>query len=690
LRIIKRLILIRQKKSTGIWCKENQTFFEFSSSTWSLFFITQLCLRMRKKNSIVIYVPSYICNSALRKIRQKNITIIFYSVNSDLSLNKSDFIENSYILRPDIVLHIHYFGVENEIKFLQDYCDSNDIWLIEDAVHCITPKGKIGELGKFVLYSPHKHFPIPDGAILVVNDHNCLGDDKLQMLNIFNDIFYENIDAQWSSKISNSLWFMKRVLQKIGLVLTLSDERVVEVKKLVKYKKHPFQSFFSKIMLRQEIENIETNINRRMSVQKRINDFFCLVFTDSDIKITNEWLGGYYLTLNCSSATLASKVYGQILRSGLPVLKWPDLPPEVLSRPEKYQNTLNLFHSHVFIQIHQSISDKQLDTCFKKLLKELLLEWSLKKVEFDEWISLSKQNQNPFPLIQSWNYGSARYEGKQKKMNYYAIHCNGKAVGVVQVAKINLLGKLFGIARINRGPVVFSAGIANDNSSDYSMAIAFLCGQKFDFRHRILSIAPQLSSNRMLQQFLLQIGLNQLPLEPYKTGILSLEKSEEELFSGLSIKWRNMLRKALKSNILIREENPSAAIVSELISIYERYQANKNFKGVPSYLIQNISKQNGTEFEFSIFNAYHEYVHIGVLVAASSNKTTTYLIGISTEVGRSKQVNTLLLWNAIVRAKKTGNKWFDLGGLNSKKISHFKQGVNSRLINCPGEWVQFA
>lgn len=144
LKIIKGLILIRQKKSTGIWCKKNQTFFEFSSSTWSLYFIAQLCLRVRKKNSIVIYVPSYICNSALTKIRQKNIVIIFYSVNSDLRLNESDFIENSYVLRPDIVLHIHYFGVENQSKFLQDYCNSNDIWLIEDAVHCITPKGEIG------------------------------------------------------------------------------------------------------------------------------------------------------------------------------------------------------------------------------------------------------------------------------------------------------------------------------------------------------------------------------------------------------------------------------------------------------------------------------------------------------------------------------------------------------------------
>jgi hypothetical protein len=41
-------------------------------------------------------------------------------------------------------------------------------WLIEDAVHALRPVRGIGASGDFVLYSPHKHLPIPDGAVLVV------------------------------------------------------------------------------------------------------------------------------------------------------------------------------------------------------------------------------------------------------------------------------------------------------------------------------------------------------------------------------------------------------------------------------------------------------------------------------------------------------------------------------------------
>ena len=32
------------------------------------------------------------------------------------------------------------------------------------------PEGNIGKIGDLVLYSPHKHLPIPNGALLVIRD----------------------------------------------------------------------------------------------------------------------------------------------------------------------------------------------------------------------------------------------------------------------------------------------------------------------------------------------------------------------------------------------------------------------------------------------------------------------------------------------------------------------------------------
>ena len=68
------------------------------------------------------------------------------------------------------------------------------------------------------------------------------------------------------------------------------------------------------------------------------------------------------------------------------------------------------------------------------------------------------------------------------------------------------------------------------------------------------------------------------------------------------------------------------------------------------------------------------------------------MIGISNNEGRELQVNYVLLWQAILDAKKNGCMWFDIGGLDATTpigIAHFKKGVQSDPYYLIGEWRGF-
>ena len=123
-------------------------------------------------------------------------------------------------------------------------------------------------------------------------------------------------------------------------------------------------------------------------------------------------------------------------------------------------------------------------------------------------------------------------------------------------------------------------------------------------------------------------------------------------------------------------------------------QKEKNFSGVSSDLIKNLSQKNGKDWSFNLYNAKikdkenSNYLNLGMLLSIAHGDTETYTIGVINTLGRKYNANYLLLWNAILESKKKGLKWFDLGGLNKntpKGVAHFKRGTNAIPFELIGE-----
>ena len=108
-------------------------------------------------------------------------------------------------------------------------------------------------------------------------------------------------------------------------------------------------------------------------------------------------------------------------------------------------------------------------------------------------------------------------------------------------------------------------------------------------------------------------------------------------------------------------------------------------------------QKESPNWKFNLYFAHHKdsikaNFNISLLVTIMSGDTCTYLIGASNDIGRKLQANTVLLWEAILHAKRLGCKWFDIGGLTEetpKGIADFKKGLNSESYKLLGEWLFF-
>jgi lipid II:glycine glycyltransferase (peptidoglycan interpeptide bridge formation enzyme) len=321
--------------------------------------------------------------------------------------------------------------------------------------------------------------------------------------------------------------------------------------------------------------------------------------------------------------------------------------------------------------------------------------YTVKEIRYPEWITHLQNFQN-INLLQHWQYGTAKEQtGKWKAIRFVVLDGN-QVVALVQFLAITL-PLVGGIARMNRGPLLSKEIAEGDHDSISCKVIKSLMIEAKRRRWWVVQIAPELPNSDTTTKTLESIGLKRLEQPPSASGLVSLSCKEEDLLMSLKGKWRNCLRKGQKLGVEIFTISGNSMEFNTLITRYKELQQNKGFQGIPDSLMFSLAKQEGEGWEFTLFIASEEGSteikdSIGILVSIRHGDTSTYFIGTTDDKGRKLQVNYVLLWEAILYAKRNGCEWFDIGGLNSttpKGIAHFKSGVNSELYSLIGEWRGF-
>ena len=677
------------------WCRSGDLGFLLSRSAWSLALLVhwrrKLCINL----DTTVWIPDFMCNASLGPLRETGAKLIFYPVTEEMAPNYGacQILAEQHSI--DIFVLVHYFGQPNAAERIATFCKEHGAWLIEDATHALQPISGIGEVGDCVLYSPHKHLPIPDGAILVVrpNGPACFCENNIA-ISVFGKVCSSFFAGPKYLISPTLLWLLKRVAQKLGFrqhhVMTdFKLDLLSDSADLV----HPSMSVLARRLLSPLLSQLQVIAAQRIQHAQTWNNILSCA-TKEVAHLSYPKQATPYLARFCAKKVADTEaLYARLQQAGLPVTTWPDLPVEVRDNPDQHKAAIALRHSSFYLPVHQSISLNQFFASCKTLLDKTILHWQIKTISYDEW-EYYWQYCSQTNLLQSWQYGQAKNlaEGWEAK-RFLVVDENKLPIALVQVLT-RQLPFIGGIARLNRGPLL----LFNQND-EYELpfklgVMRILHREARRQRWWLFQAAPELINIASATLGMQALGFKRMTAPAWASGRMSLQSDEQALLMGLNGKWRNCMRKGEKLGVSVTHQECDSEALILLMQCYTDLQANRGFDGLSEKLIRALVRQNGSKWQFNMFVAHDHIVFdpndpLGVLVTIHSGDTAIYLIGSSNDKGRKMQANSVLLWHAILHAKFSDCLWFDIGGLSEitpKGIAAFKQGLNAVPYQLIGEW----
>lgn len=120
-----------------------------------------------------VLVPVYACGSELDVLVARGLTLDFYPIREDLSVDL-DALRSIVTADTRALFVVHYFGFSQPLQELDEFIRQHGLLLIEDNAHGLfsrDPRGTpLGSIGDFAIFSLYKSVPVPDGGVLVLKD----------------------------------------------------------------------------------------------------------------------------------------------------------------------------------------------------------------------------------------------------------------------------------------------------------------------------------------------------------------------------------------------------------------------------------------------------------------------------------------------------------------------------------------
>jgi len=175
------------------------------------------------------------------------------------------------------------------------------------------------------------------------------------------------------------------------------------------------------------------------------------------------------------------------------------------------------------------------------------------------------------------------------------------------------------------------------------------------------------------------------PIQPASTRIIDLGRDEAALWGDLRKKWRQYVNKAKSGGVVV--------VDAEGDRLGEFYRIYRDTADRAGFLIR-------TEQAYrDVWDAYRPAGRARLLFAQAPDGeplATLFLVrcgarvvepyGGMTQAGAESRANYLLKWEAIRTSREQGAATYDLWGLATGGIAHFKTGFGGREVRYIGAW----
>jgi hypothetical protein len=297
-------------------------------------------------------------------------------------------------------------------------------------------------------------------------------------------------------------------------------------------------------------------------------------------------------------------------------------------------------------------------------------------------------------LIQTWEYGSAKVDAGNWRVERAVFSLNGQIRGIVQIL-FRPLPMLSPRSRFSRGLVWINRGplcrLDNGESGDMAQMLTLLSNHYARSSDNYVLVAPTAPVERggVAATPALYIGLSPSGRHGWSSATIDLGPSLEDLRLGLAQKWRNALNKAERQNCRV-EQADSGPVFDDFLKCHAEFSVHRQLDGTLGVdFIQALQKHLPDHRKLQALVAYEDNTPIGSALFAKYGGSAEYLAGNSNDRGRQMNSGQLLLWRAIVMMKERGVARFDVGGMDAEQtptgIYKFKQGLGGSAYRLADE-----
>ncbi|MFH1662039.1 MAG: peptidoglycan bridge formation glycyltransferase FemA/FemB family protein [Candidatus Falkowbacteria bacterium] len=174
-----------------------------------------------------------------------------------------------------------------------------------------------------------------------------------------------------------------------------------------------------------------------------------------------------------------------------------------------------------------------------------------------------------------------------------------------------------------------------------------------------------------------------ISVQPEKTSILNLAKSEKEILAKMHQKTRYNIKLSEKKGVEVVE-----AGMNRFDEFWQLMCETSDRDKFRTHGINYYKEMLKVDPDFiKIFFAEHKRKPISANIVAFFGDTVTYLHGASSTENRDVMAPYAMQWHCINLAKKMGYRYYDFYGINEKRwpgVTRFKKGFSGKTVNYPG------
>jgi perosamine synthetase len=126
-----------------------------------------------------VLVPIYNCGTEIDPLLKAGLSLSYYDTDEQLNVRIAD-LENLRTEKTRAVYITHFFGFPQPVTEIKEFCERNNLYLVEDcapALYSQNPNHQLGRFGDISIFSFRKTLPLADGSALVVNNKSLPAPD---------------------------------------------------------------------------------------------------------------------------------------------------------------------------------------------------------------------------------------------------------------------------------------------------------------------------------------------------------------------------------------------------------------------------------------------------------------------------------------------------------------------------------